>query len=35
MVEIEKKLKDRYLKLTLVKIWIPFYKGEEMAGPFY
>jgi hypothetical protein len=29
MVEIEKKLKDEYSKLTLFEVWVPFFKNDE------
>jgi len=29
MVEIEKKLKDEYLKLTLFKVCVHFFKSDE------
>jgi hypothetical protein len=31
IVEIEKKLKDRYSILTFFKIWISFYKSNERS----
>jgi hypothetical protein len=32
MVEIEKKLKDRYSKLTLFKIWVFNYKNDKTSN---
>jgi hypothetical protein len=32
MIEIEKKLKDWYHKLTLFKVWVLNYKSDERWG---
>jgi hypothetical protein len=32
-VEIEKKkLKDRYPKLTRFKVWVPYFKSDEISN---
>jgi hypothetical protein len=32
MVVIEKKLKDGYSKLTRIKVWVPYFKSNEISG---
>jgi hypothetical protein len=30
--KIEKKLKDKYHKLTIFKVWKPYFKTDERSG---